>query len=240
MLIPLVHGEPIRFGADHERGVQMGTDGALRIVEVADVGADAILVHDETNQGLAFQLSRLASGPHEPTPIGVFRAVDRPDYGTEVSRQLAAAPGAQRRRRPALAAALGRHLDGRTDRAAAPEPDLSRAGADHHAGAAGLGWKNVVFGGMRSPPWAMATIWATVAGRNSTPAWASPAVDPSHHVVDAVLEHQLVGGQPGQRGVEPAGVEVADTLEAIGSRHHRPCSVRRDQHEGTVGRPSAR
>jgi len=90
MLIPLVHGEPIRFGADHERGVQMGTDGALRIVEVADVGADALLVHDETNQGLAFQLSRLAAGPHEPTPIGVFRAVDRPDYGTEVSRQLAA------------------------------------------------------------------------------------------------------------------------------------------------------
>ncbi|MGZ4705127.1 MAG: 2-oxoacid:ferredoxin oxidoreductase subunit beta [Acidimicrobiales bacterium] len=91
MLIPLVHGQPIRFGADHERGVLMGTDGALRIVEVADVGADAILVHDETNQGLAFQLSRLAGGPHEPTPIGVFRAVERPDYGTEVSRQLAAA-----------------------------------------------------------------------------------------------------------------------------------------------------
>ncbi len=91
MLIPLVHGQPIRFGADLERGVLMGTDGALRIVDVADVGADAILVHDETNQGLAFQLSRLAGGPHEPTPIGVFRAVDRPDYGTEVSRQLAAA-----------------------------------------------------------------------------------------------------------------------------------------------------
>ena len=32
-----------------------------------------------------------SSGPHEPTPIGVFRAVERPDYGTEVSRQLAAA-----------------------------------------------------------------------------------------------------------------------------------------------------
>ena len=38
----------------------------------------------------------------------------------------------------------------------------------------GLGWKNVVFGGMRSPPWAMSTIWPTVAGRSSTPAWASP------------------------------------------------------------------
>jgi len=89
MLIRLQHGEPIRFGADLGKGVVMGADGKPRIVDVADVGADALLVHDETNQGLAFQLSQLASGPHEPTPIGVFRAVDRPDYGSEVSRQLA-------------------------------------------------------------------------------------------------------------------------------------------------------
>ncbi|MEZ5136411.1 MAG: hypothetical protein R2699_15520 [Acidimicrobiales bacterium] len=40
---------------------------------MAEVGEDAILVHDETDPGLAFQLSRLASGPHTPTPIGVFR-----------------------------------------------------------------------------------------------------------------------------------------------------------------------
>ncbi len=91
MLIPLEHGEPIRFGADLQHGVVMGSDGKLRVVDVADVGADALLIHDETNQGLAFQLSRLSSGPHEPTPIGVFRAIERPDYGTEVSRQLAAA-----------------------------------------------------------------------------------------------------------------------------------------------------
>jgi 2-oxoglutarate ferredoxin oxidoreductase subunit beta len=91
MLIPLEHGQPVRFGDDDQHGVIMGSDGKLRIVEVADVGADALLVHDETNQGLAFQLSQLASGPTEPTPIGVFRAIARPDYGTEVSRQLAVA-----------------------------------------------------------------------------------------------------------------------------------------------------
>ena len=39
----------------------------------------------------------------------------------------------------------------------------------------GLGWKKVVFGGIRSPEAALARIWATVAGRTSTPAWASPA-----------------------------------------------------------------
>jgi 2-oxoglutarate ferredoxin oxidoreductase subunit beta len=91
MLIPLVHGEPVRFGPDGHRGVVMGTDGAVRIVEVDEVGTEALLVHDETDAGLAFQLSRLSHGPTEPTPIGVFRAVQREDYGTGVSRQLAAA-----------------------------------------------------------------------------------------------------------------------------------------------------
>jgi 2-oxoglutarate ferredoxin oxidoreductase subunit beta len=38
---------------------------------------------------VAFMLSRLARGPYEPTPIGVFRAVDRLEYGSEVDRQLA-------------------------------------------------------------------------------------------------------------------------------------------------------
>ena len=68
-------------------------DGRLRICDVNEVGEDKLLVHDEKREppGLAFQLSHLAAGPHEPTPIGVFRAVERADYGTEVSRQLAVA-----------------------------------------------------------------------------------------------------------------------------------------------------
>jgi 2-oxoglutarate ferredoxin oxidoreductase subunit beta len=90
MLIPLVHGQPVRFGADHEKGVVVDGQGRARIVDVADVGADAILVHDEARDepGLAFLLSRLARGPYEPTPIGVFRAVHRPDYGSLVNHQV--------------------------------------------------------------------------------------------------------------------------------------------------------
>lgn len=92
MLIPLEHGQPVRFGPDGSRGVVVDRDGA-RIVEVADVGEDALLVHDEARDdpGLAFMLSRLAQGPTEPTPIGVFRAVRRPEYGAAASQQLAAA-----------------------------------------------------------------------------------------------------------------------------------------------------
>jgi 2-oxoglutarate/2-oxoacid ferredoxin oxidoreductase subunit beta len=83
MLISLEHGKPIRFGADGERGVVLRPDGQLEIADVAEVGEEAVLVHDETrdNPGLAFMLSRLAKGPFEPTPIGVLRAVDRPEYG---------------------------------------------------------------------------------------------------------------------------------------------------------------
>jgi len=105
MLIPLHHGEPIRFGADGELGVVAGTDGRLSIARVDDVGPDRVLVHDESRDdpGLAFALSRLARGPYEPTPIGVFRAVERSDYGTEVNRQLLAA---SERRGPADLAAL--------------------------------------------------------------------------------------------------------------------------------------
>ena len=91
MLIPLVHGERIRFGAEQEKGVMMGNDGQIRIVDVAEVGEADLLVHDQTDAGLAFQLSRLSTGPHMPTPIGVFREVDRPDYGSMVDQQLAAA-----------------------------------------------------------------------------------------------------------------------------------------------------
>ena len=90
MLIPLVHGQPVRFGADNELGVTVDAQGRARIVNVAEAGEDAILVHDEAREepGLAFMLSRLARGPFEPTPIGVFRAVERPDYGTLVQQQV--------------------------------------------------------------------------------------------------------------------------------------------------------
>src|SRR5256714_1022143 len=104
-LIPLEHGKPIRFGPDGEKGVMLTGQGFAKIVDVADVGEDKILVHDEQRDepGLAFMLSRLARGPYEPTPIGVFRSVQRPSYGEEVQRQLV---DAAERRGPGDLAAL--------------------------------------------------------------------------------------------------------------------------------------
>jgi 2-oxoglutarate/2-oxoacid ferredoxin oxidoreductase subunit beta len=81
--IRLEAGQPVRFGRESERGVAMGTDGQLRFVDVADVDEDALLVHDPArpDSGLAFSLARLAQDPSSPTPIGIFRDVERPVYG---------------------------------------------------------------------------------------------------------------------------------------------------------------
>ena len=93
MLIPLEHGQPVRFGAEGEHGVVLRSDGTVHIVDVAEVGEEHLLVHDahRENPGLAFQLSRLSRGPFEPTPIGVFRDVERPEYGQQMADQMAMA-----------------------------------------------------------------------------------------------------------------------------------------------------
>jgi 2-oxoglutarate/2-oxoacid ferredoxin oxidoreductase subunit beta len=85
--IRLESGQPVRFGAAGERGVARAQDGGLEIVDVADVGEDALLVHDphRSDAGLAFSLAKLAEDPTGPTPIGIFRDVRRPVYGSHWS-----------------------------------------------------------------------------------------------------------------------------------------------------------
>jgi 2-oxoglutarate ferredoxin oxidoreductase subunit beta len=91
--IRLEHGAPIQFGPDGERGVVQRSDGRIEMVDVADVGVDGLLVHDarRADPSLAFALAHLAERPTGPTPIGVFRAVERPVYGEAMDEQLASA-----------------------------------------------------------------------------------------------------------------------------------------------------
>jgi 2-oxoglutarate/2-oxoacid ferredoxin oxidoreductase subunit beta len=90
--ILLTHGEPVRFGEEGERGVVQRPNGSMELVEVADIGEEALLVHDEhaEDASLAFALSRLAHTPHGPTPLGVFRDVERPVYDALMAEQIEA------------------------------------------------------------------------------------------------------------------------------------------------------
>jgi 2-oxoglutarate ferredoxin oxidoreductase subunit beta len=104
--IYLEDGKPITFGANGEKGVIMDTDAQLRIVDVEEVGESKLLVHHENAviPGRAFALSRLSHSPTGPTPIGLFRAVERPVYEDLIERQIEQAR--ERSAQPDLAALL--------------------------------------------------------------------------------------------------------------------------------------
>jgi len=91
--IRLEHGKPIRFGIDGERGVIRRDDATLAIVDATDVRDEALLVHDAhtENPSLAFELAQLSPTPVGPTPIGVFRSVERPVYAEALVDECAEA-----------------------------------------------------------------------------------------------------------------------------------------------------
>ncbi|MGW5335062.1 2-oxoacid:ferredoxin oxidoreductase subunit beta [Streptomyces bauhiniae] len=90
-LIRLEHGQPVRFGADGSRGVVRDRTGELTVVTVTPDNEADLVVHDAhaASPTTAFALSRLADPDTlHHTPIGVFRAVDRPVYDSLMSEQL--------------------------------------------------------------------------------------------------------------------------------------------------------
>jgi 2-oxoglutarate ferredoxin oxidoreductase subunit beta len=85
--IALCDGEPIRWGADHERGLRQRADGSIESCDGNDPG---VLVHDASHPtpSLAFALSRVTQESHTGTPVGVFRNIDRPVYDDLMADQL--------------------------------------------------------------------------------------------------------------------------------------------------------
>jgi 2-oxoglutarate/2-oxoacid ferredoxin oxidoreductase subunit beta len=92
--IRLQHGQPIRYGVDGSRGLVRHADATLASVDVAEVGEDALLVHDAhaEDPSVAFALSRIADPTTlQDTPIGIFRSVEKPSYDQLVNAQVATA-----------------------------------------------------------------------------------------------------------------------------------------------------
>jgi 2-oxoglutarate ferredoxin oxidoreductase subunit beta len=97
-LIPLTDGEAIRFGAPDDdglgsKGLVRSANGGVEAVRVADVGTDALLVHNaqDPDPSQAFAISRLTGNGVPLTPVGVFRQVARPAYDDLARAQVDAA-----------------------------------------------------------------------------------------------------------------------------------------------------
>jgi len=103
--IPLVHGQPLVFGADGASCVVRDEFGGLRIAETSRVDEATIVVHDAHREdpSYAFALSRLSSQDLRYTPMGVFRSVQRPAYDRTMAEQL---EHARAKQTPDLAALL--------------------------------------------------------------------------------------------------------------------------------------
>lgn len=86
-VLEVEHGKPMRFGKDRSKGIVL--DGRLhpQVVDVATVGEDTLLVHDETNELCALVLSRLG-GDGLPTPIGVLKSIQKPSYEAMLCDQV--------------------------------------------------------------------------------------------------------------------------------------------------------
>ncbi len=84
----LTHGEPLTFNGGEQGIVFEGFEP--KIVDVADVGLDAIHVHDEGGS-LAYHLAlaRLRA-PEFPSALGVLRRVERPSYDEMLNAQVEA------------------------------------------------------------------------------------------------------------------------------------------------------
>jgi 2-oxoglutarate ferredoxin oxidoreductase subunit beta len=109
-LVPLTHGEPIRFGPLDEHG--LGSYAVVRegfglgIAKADEIDESDIVVHDQADHNLAFALSRLSDQDLNHTVTGIFRNVARTTYDDGVRAQVQH----ERETRPAALQAL---LDGR-------------------------------------------------------------------------------------------------------------------------------
>jgi len=114
-IIPLEHGQPIRFGlpldegAKGSKGLVRSASGGVDVALVSEVGEEAILVHDAHNPDptIAFAISRLTdNGVLHQAPIGIFRSVQRPTYDDLARAQVATATAAATGERSDRLAAL--------------------------------------------------------------------------------------------------------------------------------------
>ncbi len=92
--ISLEHGKPLVFGAQKNKGIRLnGLKPEVVRIDDGKYSASDLLVHDVHSKDsiLAFIYSQMAEAPNFPTPIGVFRDIQKSCYDEDVRTQIALA-----------------------------------------------------------------------------------------------------------------------------------------------------
>ena len=87
----LEHGEPLVFGKERDRGIRL--NGFQPEVVPLTAGDDNLIFHDQYAEDptLAYFLARMSDTPDMPTPIGIFRSIQRPCYEDLMAKQISQA-----------------------------------------------------------------------------------------------------------------------------------------------------
>jgi 2-oxoglutarate ferredoxin oxidoreductase subunit beta len=87
-IIRLEHGKPLVYGKNRDKGIRITGDHKLEAVELGkQYKEDDLLFHDESDEKLAFMLSRM-SHPEFPEPMGVYYSVKDDCYEDLLTKQV--------------------------------------------------------------------------------------------------------------------------------------------------------
>jgi len=102
--IELVHGEPLIFGKERNKGIRMGGNLELEVVELGNgISESDLIVYNSKSEtpGLAHLMASM-EWPAMPVPTGIFRQVERPVYEAEMASQIERAQAPHGGTRPPL------------------------------------------------------------------------------------------------------------------------------------------
>ncbi|RMD49692.1 MAG: 2-oxoacid:ferredoxin oxidoreductase subunit beta, partial [Ignavibacteria bacterium] len=90
-VVVLEHGKPLIFGKEKDKAVILdGFEPKVVNLKEENIDEKDLWIHDvyDENPIRAFILAHLQEHPGLPTPIGIFRSIERPTYDEEVTRQI--------------------------------------------------------------------------------------------------------------------------------------------------------
>lgn len=90
-VVVLEHGKPLIYGKNNDKGIRMdGMNPIIVDLSKGDYSVDDLWVHDEfdENPGRNFVLAHFADLKDFPTPVGVFRQIQKSTYDGDLFAQL--------------------------------------------------------------------------------------------------------------------------------------------------------